>query len=46
MLFDEGAEVEPCPAADEHADIAIVGPPLVDLDRVHRAGLSQPVGDL
>ena len=36
VLLDERADVEPGPAADEHADVAIVGPALVDLDRCGR----------
>ena len=33
VLLDQRADVEPRPAADEHADVAIVGPAFVDLDR-------------
>ena len=46
VILDERAHVEPRPAADEHADVAIVGPAFVDLDRAHRARSPQPVGEL
>ena len=46
VLLDQRADVEPRPAADEHADVAIVGPAFVDLDRAHRARTAQPVGQL
>src|SRR6185369_11690819 len=36
VLFDERTDVEPRPAADEDADVAIVGPTFVDLYRAHR----------
>ena len=37
VFLDERACVEPGPAADEDADVAVVRPPLVDLDRTYRA---------
>ena len=46
VLLDQHADVEPCPAAGEDADVAIVGPAFVGLDRSHRARSAQPVAEL
>ena len=46
VLLDQRADVEPRPAADEHADVAIVRPAIVDLDGAHGARAPQPVGQL
>ena len=46
VILDQRADVEPGPAADEDADVAIVRPSVVDLDGAHRARPPQPVGQL
>ena len=46
VILDERARIEPGPAADRNAEVAIVGPSFVDLDRADRARSAQPVGEL
>jgi hypothetical protein len=46
MLFGEHPDVEPAPAADEHAQIVIVRPAVVDFNRSDGAGPAEPVGQL
>ena len=46
MLLHETARIEPCPTSDQHADVAIGRPALIDFNCADRSRLAQPVGEL